>query len=80
MGSSYAVQVLKLHETLGEIIDGQTVVYADSELEARVAGAEALGVPQNRVRVALLGAHPTDSEMNAQQRQILESRSGAIQQ
>lgn len=73
MPSSYAIQTFTYHETMGDLIDKQTVVYADTELEARVAGAAQLGVDASVVKVTEIGTTPSDAELNDRQRQIRES-------
>jgi len=52
----YVVTVKGVDATGQTIIKKRTVVYVDSELEAKVAGAEQLGVPQDTVVVTELGA------------------------
>ncbi len=66
---SYVVDIIKMHETMGETIGNRTVVYADSELEARHTGASMLGALPDDVRVAVLTVNPTDAEMNEVQRE-----------
>ena len=66
MGKTYAVQVTTV-DAFGEpeLVD-RTVVYADSELEARTNGAVILGVPDYQVDVVDLDADtPTDAQMEA---------------
>ena len=51
----YVVSV-KETDALGQtLISQRTVVYTDSELEAKVTGAEQLGVDQSRVTVTAMG-------------------------
>ena len=52
MGNTYQVRVLTHDARMeGQAIQASGIVYADSELEARVLGAELLGVARDRVSV-----------------------------
>lgn len=66
MGKTYAVQITTL-DPFGEpsLVD-RTVVYADTDYEARINGASILNVEPHQVDVVDLDAPvPTDAEMEA---------------
>lgn len=66
MNKIYQVRVLKGDTTVqGSTISASTSVYANSELEARIQGAEQLGVQPDQVQVDLIPGvgNPTDNQL-----------------
>jgi len=64
------IVTVKTTDATGQtIIKDRTVIYTNTELEARVAGAAQLGVSQDAVTVTILGDPGTE-----QARQYLEDR------
>lgn len=68
MSSIYQVRVTEPDGTLmGDRLSASTSVYADSPLEAKMAGAAQLGVSPDRVTVDLIPnvRNPSDDELRA---------------
>jgi len=53
--AQYVVSVLGTDAQGQAVIDGRVVVYQDTELEAKIAGASLLAVDPDRVTVTLMG-------------------------
>ena len=53
--AQYVVSVLGTDAQGQAVIDGRVVVYQDTELEAKIAGAGLLAVDPDRVTVTLMG-------------------------
>lgn len=64
MSKAYQVRVL-VGDHEGSVVKAGTAVYADSELEAKAAGAAELGVSMDRVQVEVIPDVwvPTDDEL-----------------
>lgn len=61
----WAVQVRDVDQDGDPIALDQRVVYADSELQARVAGAGQMKVDPERVTVTAIASNPSDDELRA---------------
>lgn len=75
MPSSYAVRQLGRDATDETIVLKQTVVYADTEAEARAQGASMLGLPQSAIQVDEIEATPSDAVLNAVQEDAIATAS-----
>jgi hypothetical protein len=61
---AWVVRATTVEKEYGEILNESIVVYVDTELEARVAGAEMFDIPQERVSVAPTQSFiPDDDEL-----------------
>lgn len=70
MGKVYAVRVVGTDSHGDSTLEKRVVVYADSVLEAKVQGAEQMGVDQGTVEVGEVGWVPTDDEMRERAEQM----------
>lgn len=65
MSKTWAIQITEKDAAGNAILLDQRVVYADTELQARVQGAGEMKVDPSRVTVTVIGENPDDSDYEA---------------
>ena len=73
MSKSWAVRVIEFDGHGQETVAAQTVVYADTELEARTQGAALLGERGLAVRVSEIETLPSDAELARRQAEAVQA-------
>jgi len=76
MSKAYAVRVTGMDGAGNTTIQDQTVVYTDTELEARTNGAAQLGVHSTLVEVIEIATLPSDAELKERQANAIRNAGG----